>query len=182
MKLALLDRDGVLNHNTPEGIRTPAELKVFPFAGEAVHLLNEAGYKVAIVTNQSNIGRGIVTEETLKKIHEKLVTTLHDGLGRVDLILFAPDHPDHATERRKPGPGMLLEAMSHYHTYPEHAVMVGDSAIDMQAAHRAGVEKKFLVRTGNGAATERTGLPPSVGAVHVVDNLLVAAKKIVGKA
>lgn len=182
MKLALLDRDGVLNHNTPEGIRSTSELKVFPFAGKAVYMLNEAGFKVAVVTNQSNVGRGIVSEQTLKMIHEKLAAELNMDHAKLDMILFAPDRPESATNRRKPGAGMLIEAMLHYHALPENTVMVGDSLTDMQAAAAAGIERKILVRTGNGASVEKQGLPASVSPVVVVEDVLVAAKHIVGVA
>src|SRR4051812_25778645 len=108
-KLVLLDRDGVLNEDSDAYIKSPAELHVFPMAPAAVTRLNSAGIKVAVVSNQSVVGRSLITLADLDAIHAALTERLASGGAVIDALLFAPDHPDRPTARRKPGPGMLLE-------------------------------------------------------------------------
>ena len=157
-RLVLLDRDGVLNHERDDYIKSPDELVLLPGAVAAVARLNRAGLKVAVVTNQSVVGRGIITPARLDEIHASLAAQLAAGGAAFDALFFAPDTPDRATERRKPGPGMLLEAMTRFGVEPADAVMIGDQATDAEAARRAGVDF-ILVRTGQGRATE-AALPP----------------------
>ena len=152
-RLVILDRDGVLNVERDGYVTAPEELVVLPNAPEAVARLNRAGIKVAVVTNQSAVGRGIITLAGLEAIHASLAARLAAGGAALDALLFAPDAPDRATERRKPGPGMLLEALARFAVAPADAVMIGDQPTDADAAARAGIAF-ILVRTGKGRATE----------------------------
>src|SRR5690242_10303009 len=108
-RLVLLDRDGVLNEDSDAYIKSPAELHVFAGAPAAVARLNRAAIKVAVVSNQSVVGRGTITLAALDAIHAALTERLAAGGATIDALLFAPDHPDRPSERRKPGPGMLVE-------------------------------------------------------------------------
>ncbi len=135
--------------------------------------LNRAGIKVAVVTNQSVVGRGIITPAQLDAIHADLTARLAAAGAVLDALLFAPDTPDRATARRKPGPGMLLEAMARFQAPPADALMIGDQPTDAEAAHRAGVDF-ILVRTGKGRTTEAT-LPPG-RACAVFDDLSGAGR------
>jgi D-glycero-D-manno-heptose 1,7-bisphosphate phosphatase len=157
-QLVLLDRDGVLNQDRLDYVKSPSELVLLPGAPDAVARLNRAGVKVAVVTNQAVVGRGIITPAQLDAIHAALAARLHTAGAAIDLLLFAPEAPDQATERRKPGPGMLLEALAQFAVTRADALMIGDQLTDAEAARRAGIDF-ILVRTGKGRATETT-LPP----------------------
>jgi D-glycero-D-manno-heptose 1,7-bisphosphate phosphatase len=133
---------------------------------------------VAVVTNQSVVGRGLISEEDLRHIHEKMMTELAKEHARVHHIFFAPDHPDRPTLRRKPGPQMLLEAMNHYHVPARDTVMVGDTLTDLMAAKAAGC-RSILVRTGKGARTVKEGIPPDMAPVFIAKHLADAAPRIV---
>ncbi len=177
MKLVLLDRDGVINQDREDSVKSPAELVLLPGVGQAISSLNMAGFYVAVCTNQSIVGRGIITEEELRRIHEAMLTQLAKEKARIHHIFYAPDAPEKATSRRKPGAGMLIEAMTHYHVPAEHTVMVGDNLIDIQAARAAGCHR-ILVKTGKGAKTLAQGIPAQLEPVRVCADLPEAAKKI----
>jgi D-glycero-D-manno-heptose 1,7-bisphosphate phosphatase len=167
-RLVLLDRDGVLNQDRDDSIKSPDELVVFAGAPAAVARLNRAGVKVAVVSNQSVVGRGIILPARLDEIHAALAARLAVGGAALDALLFAPDAPDRATDRRKPGPGMLREAMARFAVVPDDTVMIGDQPTDAEAAQRAGVGF-ILVRTGKGRATEAELSPDR--ALAVFDDL-----------
>jgi D-glycero-D-manno-heptose 1,7-bisphosphate phosphatase len=183
-RLVLLDRDGVLNEDSDAYIKSPAELHVFAGAPAAVARLNRAAIKVAVVSNQSVVGRGTITLAALDAIHAALTERLAAGGAMIDALLFAPDHPDRPSERRKPGPGMLVEAMARFGIVPTESVMVGDQPTDIEAARRAGVPF-ILVRTGKGRATEAklASDARAAGAVRaVVDDVAAAVDLLLGAA
>lgn len=181
LKLVLLDRDGVLNQDTPDDyVKSPAELVMLPGVGEAVAKLNARGLIVAICTNQACVGRGIIDEAMLERIHSSLRDHLARAGGHVDAIFFAPDPPWAATDRRKPGPGMLREAMAKFRAAPEDTVFIGDNVIDLQAGKTAGV-RCMLVRTGKGKAMLAKGLPAEVLPVTVVENLTEAVDRLLAE-
>jgi D-glycero-D-manno-heptose 1,7-bisphosphate phosphatase len=175
--LVLLDRDGVINRDAAEGILHVDDFHPFQQALEAIALLSRAGYKIAICTNQSAVGRGRLSPEMLNAIHHKLQTAVAETGGRIDAIYVAPEAPEHATPRRKPGPGMLQEALAGFGASAAQTFMVGDMLRDIEAAHAAGC-KKILVRTGKGAQTLAKGIPPQLEPVIVVENLLEASRHI----
>jgi len=154
---------------------------MIPGAAEAVAHLNNAGLRIAIVSNQSAVGRGIITMTMLEQINAKLISELHRGGARIDLFLVCTDAPGQQSERRKPAPGMLREALMHFRMQPADAVMIGDQLSDMRAAKAAGCAR-FLVRTGKGAQTQAAGLPTDILPVAVYDSLMEAAVSLVAKA
>lgn len=170
MRLVLLDRDGVLNEDRPESVRTPGDLALLPRAAAAVARLNRAGTRVAIVTNQSIVGRGIIDSTMLDRIHDRLRDELAREGARVDAILIAPDAPDAPTARRKPGGAMLAEVIARFGAAPAETPMIGDSLRDLEAAAAVGC-RRVLVRTGKGAATQAAGLPAHVLPVAVHEDL-----------
>lgn len=176
-KLVLLDRDGVLNQDRPDYVKHPGELVMIPGSAAAVARLNRAGMLVAVCTNQSCVGRGIIAPEMLDRIHDTLRDHLAAAGARLDLLLVAPDAPEGATDRRKPGPGMLREALAQFRIAPHDAVMIGDNLVDLQAAASAGVAR-ILVRTGKGAAMQARGLPAAVLPVAVRVDLADAVDRL----
>ncbi|HEX2116621.1 MAG TPA: D-glycero-beta-D-manno-heptose 1,7-bisphosphate 7-phosphatase [Alphaproteobacteria bacterium] len=182
MRLILLDRDGVLNEDRPDYVKSPGELVMIPGAAAAVARLNRAGLKVALCTNQSCVGRGIITVERLERIHEHLRERLaHEG-GRLDAIYFCPHAPWENCGCRKPAAGMLREALRRFGIDPADAAMIGDGLRDLQAAKAAGCAR-HLVRTGSGTKTQAEGVPHDVLPVAVHDDLAAAVATILdGKA
>jgi D-glycero-D-manno-heptose 1,7-bisphosphate phosphatase len=154
MKIVILDRDGVINEDSEDFIKSVAEWKPIPGSLEAVARLCHAGYRVFVVSNQSGIGRGLLDYDALFAIHERLQRSVAELGGRIDAIEFAPDHPDQASEMRKPRPGMLLDLAKRLGVSLDRAHAVGDSLRDIEAARAAGA-KPVLVRTGNGRETEK---------------------------
>lgn len=176
-RLVLLDRDGVLNQDRTDYVKSTDELVVLPGAPQAVARLNRAGIKVAVVSNQSAVGRGVISQAGLDAIHASLCAHLAAHGAALDALLFAPDAPDRATDRRKPGPGMLLEAMARFQASPADSVMIGDQPTDAEAARRAGVGF-ILVRTGKGRTTEAALAPGR--ALGVFDDLGGAVAALLG--
>jgi D-glycero-D-manno-heptose 1,7-bisphosphate phosphatase len=171
--LVMLDRDGVINEDRKDYVKSPGELALIPGSAEAVARLNTAGHKVAVVTNQACVGRGIIDDAMLDRIHHHLRDELARHGAHLDDLRACADAPWAATEFRKPGPGMLLAAMRHFRVKAAEAVMIGDSLRDLQAAERAGC-RRILVRTGHGAATQADGIPRDVLPVAVADDLTAA--------
>lgn len=152
-KLVILDRDGVINRHRHDSVKSPEEFMFLPGAAEAIARLNRAGLKTAIATNQSIVGKGIITEKELTRIHAKMRDELAVKGAVIDLILFAPDAPEKATNRRKPGPGMLKEAMVHFGVSAQETLFIGDNWIDYEAAQNASCAFG-LVLTGLGQETK----------------------------
>ncbi len=181
MKLVMIDRDGVLNEDSTAYIKSPAELIMIPGSARAVARLNRAGTKVAVCTNQSVVGRGIIPMEMLERIHEKLARELAAEGARLDAIFMCTDHPDRPTRRRKPGPGMLEEALQKFRADPAETPMIGDNLRDLEAAAALGCPR-HLVRTGYGASVQAKGLPDAVLPVRVHDDLAAAVTALLGPA
>lgn len=177
--LILLDRDGVLNQDYPDDyVKSPAELILLPGVGEAIAQLNARGWPVALCTNQACVGKGIIDEAMLTRIHDDLRARIaRDAGAHIDAIFFAPDPPWAVTDRRKPGPGMLREAMRQFHATPEQTVFIGDAVTDMQAATAAGC-RRILVRTGKGKKTQAAGLPEAVLPVTIAESLPDAVARL----
>ena len=131
-----LDRDGTLMHDTGY-VGDPASVEVYPGVSEALLRLKSAGFKTIIVTNQSGIPRGYFTETDFHKVQARFETLV--GPGLIDAVYYCAEHPDHATDRRKPGPGMLLEGARDLSLDLARSWMVGDRAGDVEAGVRAGV-------------------------------------------
>lgn len=175
MKLVILDRDGVINFNHPHSVRKIDEFIILKGAAEAVALLNKNNFHVAIATNQSLIGRKIITEAELHTIHDHMADLLSEAGGHIDKIYFAPDHHETPGPLRKPNPGMLQQALKDFDAIAHATPFIGDSLIDIQAARRAGCIP-VLVKTGRGLETMRH---TDAKDVPVFDDVLAAAHAIV---
>ncbi|HMM55271.1 MAG TPA: D-glycero-beta-D-manno-heptose 1,7-bisphosphate 7-phosphatase [Candidatus Desulfobacillus sp.] len=160
MKLVILDRDGVINHDSAQFIKSPEEWR--PIAGslEAIARLSQGGYRVVVATNQSGIGRGLFDMDTLNAIHGKMIREAALAGGRIDAIFFCPHAADSTCECRKPRPGMLREIAGRYNAALKGVPAIGDSLRDLQAAAAVDAQP-ILVLTGKGRMThEQQGLPP----------------------
>ena len=164
-RLILLDRDGVINFDSADYIRNPAEWQPLPGALQAIVRLREAGHQVAVCTNQAGIGRGLFTLQDLQAIHGKMLEELQALGADLDGLAFCPHRPTDDCECRKPKPGMLLAMMDQLTREPAETCFVGDSLKDVEAALSAGCEP-ILVRTGNGRDCEAVARDLGVGRVY----------------
>ena len=155
-RLIILDRDGVINHDSDLFIKTPDEWRPIPGSLEAIARLNHAGYRVVVATNQSGVGRGLLDITTLNAIHERMHRSLAQVGGRVDAIFFCPHSADSQCECRKPRPGMLLEIGRRFRVEMNGVPCIGDSPRDLASADAVGAQP-MLVLTGKGEKTLRDG-------------------------
>ncbi len=182
-RVVFIDRDGVINHDSPYYIKSEDEFVFIDGSAEAFGLLEKHGFATVIITNQSVIGRKLVTAEGLERIFEKMRAGIYRAGGMVLDIFFCPHLPEDRCGCRKPEPGLLNMAKDRYSIDMKESFMIGDSSKDLAAAERAGVGGKILVRTGNGEKTLskiRAGEIPSPD--YVAANLLDAAEWIVSSA
>jgi D-glycero-D-manno-heptose 1,7-bisphosphate phosphatase len=176
MKLIILDRDGVINFDSDQFIKSPEEWRPIPGSLEAIARLNQAGYRVAVATNQSGIGRGLFDMPTLNAIHDKMHKSLAQVGGRVDAIFFCPHTNESNCECRKPKSGMIEEIAVRFGVSLKGVPAVGDSLRDLEAAGRLGAQP-YLVLTGKGEKTQAKGGLPEGTLIHpdlasVVSSLL----------
>jgi D-glycero-D-manno-heptose 1,7-bisphosphate phosphatase len=147
--LIILDRDGVINEDADEHIRSASEWHPIPGSLEAIARLNRAGYRVVVATNQSGIGRGLFDIEALNGIHARMRAQLAELGGSIDAVFFCPHRPQDGCGCRKPRPGLLTEIGARLRVSLAGVPVVGDSWRDIEAA-RAVNARPFLVRTGKG--------------------------------
>ncbi len=178
MKLIILDRDGVINHDSDNYIKSVEEFIPLPGSLEAIARLNRAGYKVAIATNQSGIARGYYDLDTLDAMHQKLANELDKIGGQVDYIAFCPHGPDDHCNCRKPLTGLLEEIAHHFNTELTGVPVVGDSLRDLQSAQAVGASP-ILVRTGKGERTISKG--EGIEGVPVFADLSAAVTYLIGE-
>lgn len=182
-----IDRDGTLNEDIGY-VSTPDELILYPFAAEAVRLVNRSGFRAIVITNQSGIARGMYSEETLGEIHERMIEELARTGAQIDAVYYCPHHPEIGDVRyqvrckcRKPRTGMLDAAAREHNIDLTRSFVIGDKASDILLAENAGAGAA-LVMTGYGRETlahpERWPCRPSV----VAENLLQAVKQILDSA
>ena len=160
VKLIVLDRDGTINHDSEQFIKSPDEWRPIPGSLEAIARLNHAGYRVAVATNQSGIGRGLFDMGTLNAIHEKMHRALAHVGGRVDAVFYCPHTADASCGCRKPKPGLLQEAGRRFNVDMGGVAVIGDGVRDLQAADAVG-SQPMLVLTGKGEKTLRDGNFPA---------------------
>lgn len=144
IKLIVLDRDGVINEDSPDYIRSPDAWHALPKALAAIAKLKDHGYKVAIATNQSGVGRGYYSLETLDLIHKKMLDQVQKAGGTIDAIFVCPHSPEDNCDCRKPKSGMLLQAANQFNIAPEEIIMVGDATRDILAAKNCGAQAIFI--------------------------------------
>ena len=148
-KLIILDRDGVINYDSDDYIKTLDEFVFLPGSIDAIVKLKQAGYIVVVATNQSGIARGFFELATLHAMHEKLAQALSAKGSAIDGIYFCPHGPDDHCDCRKPKPGLLQQALNDFSMPAEQALVIGDSLRDLEAGQALGIDS-ILVKTGKG--------------------------------
>lgn len=178
MKLVLLDRDGVINEDSAEYIKSAGEWKAIPGSLEAIARLCQNGYRVIVVSNQAGLARKKLDIIKLNEIHRKLLDHLAQYGGTVDAFFFCPHDPKKQCDCRKPKPGLLNEIEERLHISLEDVPFIGDKMSDIQAALEVGAQP-ILVKTGHGEETQKSSeLPDNI---HVFANLAEAADYLVGQ-
>jgi D-glycero-D-manno-heptose 1,7-bisphosphate phosphatase len=172
-RLVILDRDGVINQDSSEFVKSADEWLPIDGSIEAIARLSRAGFSVAIASNQSGLARGRFDNDALLAMHQKLDDLVVAAGGRVDRIIICPHGPDDGCDCRKPKPGMLLELGRYFSTALVGVPIIGDSLRDLHAAAAAGAQP-VLVRTGNGLTTEQQ-LPAEFRDIAIFDDLAAAA-------
>jgi len=154
MKILVLDRDGVINEDSAEYIKSADEWRPIPGSIEAIARASRAGFAIAVASNQSGLARGLFDLDALTEIHDRMIEAVENEGGRIDIITWCPHHPDDDCACRKPRAGLLRRIESELGASLIGQWFVGDSARDLEAARAAGMVP-VLVRTGNGAKTEK---------------------------
>ncbi len=176
----ILDRDGVLNYEAPAGsyICEPAEFRWLPGALDGLALLRRAGLRLSVATNQAGVGRGLMSIEQLRAVHERMQADAAAHGAALDAVLYCPHAPEEQCSCRKPAPGLIQAAVARSGIAARDSIVVGDDERDIEAARRAGVPAA-LVRTGKGRATEQL---VRHGAVPAYDDLAQLARAIIAGA
>ena len=190
MKLIILDRDGVINHDRDDYVKSADECIPITGSIDAIVRLNKAGFTVVIATNQAGLAKGKFELEDLEAMHEKITQRVEESGGELGGIFYCPHHPDDNCKCRKPKPGLLDAIEAEFNTSVESSYFIGDSLRDLQAAVQKGC-KPVLVKTGNGVRTLAQLTVPSfqitspiidADQVQVFDDLAAAADFILAAA
>ncbi|MEZ4526924.1 MAG: D-glycero-beta-D-manno-heptose 1,7-bisphosphate 7-phosphatase [Desulfobacterales bacterium] len=180
-KTVFLDRDGVINKDSPDYIKNWGEFEFLPGSVEAIRRLTEKGFDIILITNQSGIGRGIIAPNDLEHMHLMMQEKIREAGGKIQDIFFCPHRPDENCECRKPRPGLIWHAQKKYGIDLASAWMIGDSAKDMECAVNAGCGRHILVQTGNGTEAEKALAEKGIRPTYVEKNLLTAAERIIAR-
>ena len=181
MKLVILDRDGTINEDRDDFVKSPAEWVPIPGSLEAIARLNHAGWHTVVATNQSGLARGLFDMSALNAIHARMNRELAEFGGRIDAVFFCPHGPDDGCACRKPLPGLFTVIGERYGVSLRDTYAIGDSLRDLKAGVAAGCAA-HLVRTGKGAALDAAALRALVKEVpHAVihDDLASFAQQLV---
>lgn len=178
-RLIILDRDGVINRDSSAFIKSADEWLPLPGSIAAIGDLSRAGFIVAVASNQSGLGRGLLDRNDLRAMHRKLRRLVAGEGGRVSRIVVCPHLPEDCCYCRKPEPGLLYRLARYFAVDIAGVPFVGDSLRDLQAAARAGA-RPILVRTGHGVQTARA-LPKELRTVDVFADLAAAAAALIGE-
>ena len=178
-RLVILDRDGVINHDSADFVRTPDEWLPIDGSIEAIARLSSAGFTVAVATNQSGIGRKLLDKPALDAMHDKLRSLVREAGGDVDRIVYCPHHPEDGCDCRKPAPGLYRQLSRQYGVPLDGVPVVGDSERDLVAA-RAVNARPILVLTGKGENTA-ADLKQSGGGVEKFSDLCSAATHLIAE-
>ena len=177
--VVFLDRDGVINQDSPQYIKSWSEFEFIPGSLEALAALNRSGFEVIIITNQSAVQRGLISMADLDQMHGRMLAAIQSRGGRILDIFFCPHLPTDDCSCRKPRPGMIERACNKYGIDPATTTMVGDSSRDIECARNAGCGRAALVRTGYGQTALRELKDKGVPIDFVAENLSDAVQWII---
>ncbi|OGV34577.1 MAG: D-glycero-beta-D-manno-heptose-1,7-bisphosphate 7-phosphatase [Legionellales bacterium RIFCSPHIGHO2_12_FULL_35_11] len=176
MKVIILDRDGIINHDSEYYIKSIDEFVFLPGSVDAIVKLTKNHYRIGIATNQSGIARGLYDTDILNEIHAKLQATISNAGGKITEIAFCPHHPEDLCSCRKPKPGMLLDLANRFKCKPREMIFVGDKETDIMAAKAIGAEPILIYSsmTKPNLLTKYPALQAFASLAEYVDNLLIS--------
>ncbi|AXK39575.1 D-glycero-beta-D-manno-heptose 1,7-bisphosphate 7-phosphatase [Crenobacter cavernae] len=178
MKMVILDRDGVINRDSDDFVKSAAEWVPIDKSLDAIALFTQSGWKVVVATNQSGLARGLFDIEALNAMHAKMHRLVGQAGGRIDAVLFCPHLADEECDCRKPKPGMVRQIAARFGVKPETLPLVGDSLRDLEAIAEVGGQP-ILVKTGKGVKTlQKGGLPEGT---LVFEDLYAAASYLIDR-
>lgn len=173
-KGVFIDRDDTISRDVHYCSR-PEDFELLPKAAAGIKLLNQGGFKVVVITNQSGIARGYFTEDMLNKIHQKMVDELAKSGAHVDAIYFCPHHPDENCECRKPKPKLAHQAIKQLHIDPQQSFVIGDRLMDVELAKAIGCKSIMIPGEPGKAELSKNSILPD----YVASDLVLAAKWII---
>jgi D-glycero-D-manno-heptose 1,7-bisphosphate phosphatase len=177
--LIILDRDGVINYDSADFIKSADEWRPLPRSIEAIAAMSKAGFTLSIASNQSGLARGLFDQNTLDEMHQKMLEMVNVAGGHISKIVVCPHGPDDDCDCRKPKPGLLHQLAQHFETTLDGVPVVGDALRDLQAAAATGA-RPILVRTGKGEKTAAE-LPQTFASVPIYDDLAAAAQALIAE-
>ena len=180
--VVFLDRDGTINRDSPDYIKSRTEFEIIPGSIEAIRLLTSNGFDSIVITNQSAIARKFISPAELDHIHALMKEAVISGGGKITDIFFCPHLPTDRCKCRKPLPGLIFQAQQKYNIDLSKAIMVGDSAKDIECGHNAGCGKTVLVKTGKDNKAEHIMKTKRIDADCIANDLYDAAKWILANA
>jgi D-glycero-D-manno-heptose 1,7-bisphosphate phosphatase len=173
-----LDRDGVIIENRPNYVRSWEDVKFFPQALTALASIANSSFKIIIVTNQSGVGRGLISLKTANEVNQRFITEIEQHGGRIDRVFMCPHSPDEGCNCRKPQPGLILRAEKELSIDLKRSIMIGDALSDIQAGQTAGIARTMLVRTGRGAEQANLRISLDLEPFQIFDTLSEALHSI----
>ena len=179
-KVVFLDRDGTINQDAADYIKGWSEFVFLPRSIEALCDLTVAGFMIIVITNQSAIARKLISPQELEDIHLKMKAAVKSQGGEISGIFFCPHMPGDGCDCRKPSPGLILQAQKKYDIDLSTAAMIGDSARDIECAHRAGCGRAILVKTGNMREAQQILADKKLHPDYVAHDLYDAARWLIG--
>jgi D-glycero-D-manno-heptose 1,7-bisphosphate phosphatase len=178
-KVVFLDRDGVINRDSPDYIKDWSEFEFIPGSIEAIRDLTQNGFVSILVTNQSALSRRLITRQKLEYVHAMMCKAIAAGGGKITDIFFCPHLPDDGCDCRKPQPGLIFQARRKYNIDLTQALMIGDSAKDIACARTAGCGHAILVKSGKDVGVEKDLKAKRVVADYVAEDLADAVRWII---
>lgn len=178
-KVVFLDRDGTINRDSADYIKSRSEFEFLPGSLEAIKELTLSGFNAIVITNQSAVPRKLISRRELDQIHRMMCRAIESAGGKITDVLFCPHMPEDHCQCRKPRPGLILQAQKKYGIDLASAVMVGDSAADVACARDAGCGISILVKTGDSRKAARQLTQKGISPDYVAKDLLDAARYII---
>ncbi|MBW1847807.1 MAG: D-glycero-beta-D-manno-heptose 1,7-bisphosphate 7-phosphatase [Deltaproteobacteria bacterium] len=178
-KVLFVDRDGVINKDSPAYIKSWSEFEFLPRSLGAIRRLTENGFDVVLITNQSAVNRNFISKNDLEAIHIRMKEVIKQNGGEVKDIFYCPHRPEDQCDCRKPLPGLILQAQEAYQIDVGKTMMVGDSAKDIECAKNAGCGGSILVQTGNGITAEKILAEKGIFPSFIVKDLYEAASLLI---
>jgi D-glycero-D-manno-heptose 1,7-bisphosphate phosphatase len=177
-RAVFLDRDGVLIENRADYVRDWSHVTLLPWTVDALRGFHAEGLKIIVVTNQSAVGRGLISFDTAQEINARLTKMIMENGGWIDAVYMCPHQPQDRCICRKPQPGLLLQAAREHSLDLEYSWMVGDAWSDLLAGQSAGLQGTIMVRTGRGTSQLLRARPAEIAPFIVCDNVFGAYRAI----